>query len=79
VRRPWGGCDEGGGLILRGNGAGNLTEMASHGEASVEEGGSDAGACRRASCLKLGDTSSAAPRGCSGTCSRGRESTERGC
>jgi hypothetical protein len=44
TRRPQRGRSRGGGLILRGGRAGNLTKMAGHGGALVEEGGGDGGA-----------------------------------
>jgi hypothetical protein len=53
--------------------------MASHGGAPMEERGDRTGPRRRARCLGLGFTSCAAPRGCRGTCSTVRGSSERGC
>jgi hypothetical protein len=64
---------------LRRGGAENFAEMAGHGGALAEERGDGAGACRRARRPELGGMSSAAPRGCFGICSMGREGSERGC
>jgi hypothetical protein len=63
---------------LWGRGVGNFAVMADFGRAPVEERGGGAGARRRARRPELGGMSSAAPRGCYGTCVRGRKHTEQG-
>jgi hypothetical protein len=55
------------------DGMGNLTVVAGHGGALVEESCGSAGAHQRVSCSELSGMNSAAPQGCSGTCPKGRK------
>jgi hypothetical protein len=79
ARRPREGCGRCGRPILRRGGAENFAEMAGHGGAPAEERGNGVGARQQARRPELGGVSFAAPRGCRGTCSMGRERSERGC